>query len=105
MTAAPAQASATTTPQSVRNLVKERPSEKCVRRSVTGVMGRLMHDRAAESAGADIFGLRPYSRHSPEQEGAQSIEVLGEAPEGGIRRYRLDAWRSHQTHVVIGHQG
>src|ERR671915_1211509 len=62
-TAAPEQTSAMITPQSVR-------------KSKGYVLRLVMHDRALERGRTEIVGLWPDQRHRPEQERAESIEVL-----------------------------
>src|SRR5688572_6132750 len=87
-TAAPAQTSAMITPQSVR-------------KSKGYVLRLVMHDRASQRGRTEVVGLWPDHRHRPEQERAQSIEVLTKDVNDRPGRDRLAALHPD---VVVGHE-
>src|SRR3712207_5167777 len=84
-TAAPGPTRPLITPQSVRNS-KGFVLRQSHQRAVTLV---VMHDRAAERGRAKVIRLRADLRHRPEQERAESIEVLAEDAECRICGHRL----------------
>src|SRR5918997_6233143 len=101
--AAPAQTSASTTPQSVRNSKGYflRLSQKSERRAVPLL---VVDNRAVQRRPADVVRLRADFWHRPEQERAQSIEVLGENAEGRVGGHRRHVRHPLEPDVVVGHQ-
>src|SRR5215217_3140310 len=98
-TAAPAQTSAMITPQSVRKSKRVCPPCESV-----GGRRLVVNDRVFQRRGAGVVRLRSDLRHRPEQERAQSIEVLAENREGGLCGDRLDVRHRLQARVVVGHE-
>src|SRR5215207_10914463 len=102
MTAQPAQTSAITTPQSVRNskgYVLRLDSEESARDAPL-----VVDDCAVQRRRADVVRLRADFGHRPEQERAQSIEVLGERAERHIRGDGRQFGPVLEPHVVVGYQ-
>src|ERR671918_2678225 len=96
--APPAQTSAMITPQSVRN------SKGLCPPSMSQQSALVMDNRAVQRRRADVIRLRADLRQRPEQERAQSIEVLAKYPECGVRRDGRHVRHSLQPDVVVRHK-